>query len=154
MVSFLDYKIIVKHNNSLAPRDACFLFGAITLIAFAVSLGVARAGAWPVLPFAGLEILAFGCAFYYVYLHAGDFECITINENEVVVEKHQCKSSEVTTFQRYWVRAMIKTKPDGSQGIFIGSHGKDIEFGGRFVTDDQRVELLKKIKVAVSKQVS
>jgi uncharacterized membrane protein len=151
----LGYKIIARPNNSLSPEGSVKLLVGISSVALVIALGFARIGAWLVLPFAGLEIFAFAYAFYFTYLHSGDFESITIDDNSVVVEKRNYKELTTTVFQRYWaqvnVREVVKSKSgNGKSGLFISSHGNEVEFGRNFINDEQRTllarELRKKLK--------
>lgn len=92
-ITDLGYKIIARHNNSLTPKAGVKLLLALAGIVLVVGFGFARIGAWLVLPFAGLEIVAFAYAFHYIYLHSGDFESITIQNDSIVVEKEIIKKS-------------------------------------------------------------
>ncbi len=141
---------IAKPNNSLSPEGFMWLFLIIVSITMTVAVGVSLIGAWFVLPFAGLEIIAFACAFHYVLLHYEDYESITLTANEMVIEKHSCKSSEKFVFQRYWARVMLREASDGTCGLFIGSHGKEIEFGRRFMNDEQKLVIAKQLKQSLS----
>lgn len=146
-----DIVVIAKQNNSLSPKGFVWLFLSIFAITMTVGLGVALVGAWFVLPFAGLELLAFACAFYHVYLHYEDFERITINENDVIIDKQHAKHSERFTFQRYWAKVVLHDALDGKCGLFIGSHGKEVEFGRRFMTDEQRLVIAKNLRQQLQK---
>ncbi len=64
------------------------LMAALAALALVIALGFVHIGAWLVLPFAGLELVAFAFAFYYIRLHAGDFETITILDDVVRIEQH------------------------------------------------------------------
>lgn len=150
-VSDLGYKIIARPNNSLSPDDGVKLLLAMVSVALLIALGFARMGAWLVLPFAGLEMLVFAYAFYTVYLHASDFESITIEDDRVVVEKRNYKEFTTTVFQRYWaqvnVRDVVKSRGvNGKSGLFISSHGKEVEFGRNFINDEQRTLLARELK--------
>lgn len=138
--------IVAKPNNSLSPKGLLWLFISIAAITTTVALGVSLSGAWLVLPFAGFEVLAFAYALHHVYLHYGDFESVSLIGNEVVVEKHSYKSSEKFTFQRYWARVTLRNSLDGTCSIFIGSHGKEVEFGSRFMDNDQRKTVARQLK--------
>lgn len=137
---------VAKPNNSLSPQGFIWLFVGIVAITMTVAISVALVGAWFVLPFAGLEILAFACTFHYVLLHYGDYESITLTANEMVVEKCNCKRSERFVFQRYWAKVMLREASDGTCGLFIGSHGKEIEFGRRLMNDEQKLVIAKQLK--------
>lgn len=150
-VTDLGYKIIARHNNSLTPNAAVKLLAALSCIVFVVGFGFARIGAWLVLPFAGLEILAFTYAFYYIYLHSSDFESITIEADKVVVEKKDYNVVTTTVFQRHWAQVNLREVASvggviGKSGLFIRSHGKEVEFGKGFMNDEQRALLARELK--------
>ena len=150
-VANLGDKIIARPNNSLSVEDSVKLLAALAGIALVVALGFLHIGAWLVLPFAGLEIMAFAYAFHTVYLHADDFESITIENDRVVVEKRNVKEITTTVFQRYWAQvnvrdvAMIKGS-NGKCGLFISSHGNEVEFGRNFINDEQRSQLARDLR--------
>ncbi|CAN4274072.1 COG5488 Integral membrane protein [Methylophilaceae bacterium] len=150
-VANLGDKIIARPNNSLSVEDSVKLLAALAGIALIVALGFLHIGAWLVLPFAGLEIVAFAYAFHTVYLHADDFDSITIESDRVVVEKRNVKEITTTVFQRYWAQvnvrdvAMIKGS-NGKCGLFISSHGNEVEFGRNFINDEQRSQLARDLR--------
>ncbi len=150
-VADLGYKIIARPNNSLSVKDSVKLLAVLAGIALVVALGFLHIGAWLVLPFAGLEILAFAYAFYSIYLHADDFDSITIENERIVVEKRNVKEITTTVFQRYWAQvnvrdvAMIKGS-NGKCGLFISSHGNEVEFGRNFINDEQRSQLARDLR--------
>ena len=151
VITDLGYKIIARHNNSLTPKAGVKLLLALAGIVLVVGVGFARIGAWLVLPFAGLEILAFAYAFHYIYLHSGDFESITIENDSVVVEKRDYKEVTTTVFQRHWAQVSLREVASvggviGKSGLFIRSHGKEIEFGKHFMNDEQRALLARELK--------
>lgn len=147
----MDCKIIARPNNSLSPENSLKLMVVLAIVAFVVALGFAHVGAWLVLPFAGLELAAFAYAFYYVYLHSSDFESIAIDGDRVIVEKRSFRETSVTEFQRYWMQVHVRNIGRGKgvvskSGLFIGSHGKEVEFGKHFINDEQRVALAHELK--------
>ena len=150
-VANLGDKIIARPNNSLSVEDSVKLLAALAGIALVVALGFLHIGAWLVLPFAGLEIVTFAYAFHSVYLHADDFDSITIESDRVVVEKRNVKEITTTVFQRYWAQvnvrdvAMIKGS-NGKCGLFISSHGNEVEFGRNFINDEQRSQLARDLR--------
>jgi len=144
-VSDLHYKIIARPSNSLSPEGSVKLLGAIIVVVLLVALVFTQMGAWLVLPFAGMEIVAFAYTFYYIYLHSGDFESITIENDNVVVEKRNYKESTTIVFQRYWAQVNVR-EVNGKSGLFISSHGKEVEFGRNFINDGQRTLLVRELR--------
>lgn len=151
MLSVMDCKIIARPNNSLSPENSLKLMVILAVIAFVIALGFTHVGAWLVLPFAGVELAAFGYAFYYIYLHSGDFESIAIEEDKIIIEKRNFKETSITVFQRYWTKVHVRDVTNkkgfvGKCGLFISSHGKEVEFGQYFIDDEQRVTLARELK--------
>jgi uncharacterized membrane protein len=142
-VESADYVYTARRNNSLSSSGRLFVFSFI----LTVSLGIALAfsvllGAWPILPFAGLEMAVLYLAFRYMDRHAGDYERITIQGDNVAVEVQE--GPHVTRFElnRYW--AQVVCAADGSR-LALRSHGREIEVG-RHLCDDQRLEMASNLR--------
>ena len=146
-----DFKITVMPNNSLSVKNTIRLVMGLAIMSMLVGVGFALAGAWMVLPFAGLEIVAIAYAFYIIHLHSADFESITILDDDVIVEKNGYKTSSIAKFQRYWARVSVRKQSNGKEALFIGSHGKEVEFGKRFINDEQRALLASQLKQKLNK---
>ena len=50
-------------NCSISPAGLLCAFGVLAAVTLAIGIGFALMGAWLVLPFAGLEVLALAAAF-------------------------------------------------------------------------------------------
>jgi uncharacterized membrane protein len=55
-----------KRHCSISPLGLALVFGGLAALTLAIGAAFAAAGAWLVLPFAGLEVLALGAAFVAV----------------------------------------------------------------------------------------
>lgn len=153
-ISNLGNQIILRPNNSLLPEDAVKVIVTLAVVVFLVALGFMWMGAWLVVPFAGLEILAVAYAFHIMYLHSADFESITIAEDSVVIETRDYKKLTTTVFQRYWAQVTVRdvvsgNGADGRRAIFISSHGKEVEFGKKFINDEERALLARDLKQTI-----
>ena len=146
-VSFTDNQIVVRRNNAIAPLANVKLLIVMAVLTLIVALSFVQIGAWLVLPFAGLELLAFAVAFHFLTLHANDFESITIVDETVIVEKYTLKKSTKAVFQLYWAQVNLRKKANGMNALFVGSHGKEVEFGRGFINDEQRSTLVKEIRL-------
>ncbi|HSH73956.1 MAG TPA: DUF2244 domain-containing protein [Methylophilaceae bacterium] len=144
-----DYQIIARPNRSLSSRGMVKVVALIALFSLVVAIGFSLAGAWLVLPFAGLELLALAYAFYYINCHAGDYESITIAGDQLAVEKRNYKNTSQVVFSRYWARVLLRELPSGDQSLLLRSHGKEIEFGRNFMNNDQRLALAQQLKKRV-----
>ena len=59
---------------------------ALAALVLAIGAGFAVAGAWLILPFAGLEVLLLGAAFVLYARHAADYERIELESGRLSVE--------------------------------------------------------------------
>jgi len=70
----------------MSPAGLAKVFAALSFLVLAIGAGFAAAGAWLVLPFAGLEVLLLGAAFMLHARHAADYEKIELESGRVTVE--------------------------------------------------------------------
>jgi uncharacterized membrane protein len=143
--SVVAYKVTARPNSSLTQRETAVVVALIGLFSLSVAIGFSLAGAWLVLPFAGLEVLTVAGAFYYVTCHAGDYESITIEGDHLVVEKRSYNETSQKVFHRYWARVELFETPTGDQRLRLRSHGTEIEFG-RFLNNEQQIALAQQLK--------
>jgi uncharacterized membrane protein len=144
--SVVDYRIIARPNCSLSPKGRIGVVALIASFSLAVAIGFSLIGAWLVLPFAGLELVAVAYAFYYINCHAADYESITIEGDQLAVEKRYYKNTSQIVFHRYWARVLLRDLPSGDQSLLLRSHGKEVEFGRHFMNNDQRLALAQQLK--------
>lgn len=101
----------------------------------------ATLGYWLTLPFAGLEIGVLAWAFESLGRQCGDFETLTIEDDEVRVERKRGDHQEYLRLNRQWVSLIqVKKQAGGQVRVALRSHGKETELG-LFLTDEARSEL-------------
>ena len=61
-----------RPNCSISPAGLLGVFAALAIVSLAIGIGFAIAGAWLILPFVGLEIVALGIAFVACVRRFGD----------------------------------------------------------------------------------
>jgi uncharacterized membrane protein len=61
------------------------------------------------------------------------------------LEVHSLPAKRSTRFQSYWVRVLLE-QGSGRRRLVLSSHGRELEIGA-FLTDEERVELSRKLKV-------
>ncbi|MGH8732622.1 MAG: DUF2244 domain-containing protein [Burkholderiales bacterium] len=80
------FSLVLKRNCSMSPKALAGVFVVLALLVLAIGAGFAVAGAWLVLPFAGLEVLLLGTAYLIYARHAADYERIEIDAGRLTVE--------------------------------------------------------------------
>lgn len=126
---------------SLSPRGAQLFFIAVCIPTFAIAIGCAYFGFWPVLPFAGAEMALLGWALYTNMQRRHEHETIDITEAEVVVAYSRGETKRFV-FPRHWARVKIRRpkSPLHRGQLVIESHGRACEVG-QFLSEEERHRL-------------
>ena len=143
--TYNSFRVTFKPNSALTAVSKQKVIILLTLIPCAIGIAFCFLGAWLVLPFVGLEIVALAYAFYYVNRHETDYESISIEGDSLVVE--QCIDENVTqqVINPYWVKVAQHELPNGELHLYLQTHGKEFEIG-RYLTRKQRELLAKQLK--------
>ena len=80
------FSLTLKRNCSISPAGLLWVFAALSTLALMIGIGFAVAGAWLILPFAGLEVAGFAIAFLLYAKRAGDYEKIELDRGRLTVE--------------------------------------------------------------------
>lgn len=142
MVSPRESIELVPHC-SLDWRGAWLFFGTVCLGSLGVAGFVALQGFWPVLPFAGLEMLLLAWALRHSMARREQGQRILIDEAAVRVEsRHGLRRHQPTAtleFPRYWAQVKLRRaqNPLHPSRLTIESHGRACEVG-QFLTEEER----------------
>jgi uncharacterized membrane protein len=138
---------LLKRNCSLAPRQLAVIFGSLATVSLAIAGGFAARGAWMVLPFALVEVLALGVAFLVYARHAADYERIVLCRDCLLVET--CRATRVRREQ--CVPAFARVEYAGSRRELVGlvAAGRRIEVG-RFVPESDRAGLARQLRMQLN----
>jgi uncharacterized membrane protein len=123
----------LKRNCSMSPAGLAKVFAALAALVLAVGAGFAAAGAWLVLPFAGLEVLLLGAAFVAHARHAGDYEKIELLSGRLEIEV-----AEAERVARYQLQDARVSMEKGR--IVLRDASKELEVG-RHIGAEARTEL-------------
>ena len=122
------FSLTTRRNCSMPPQALVWLLVFTACLSFAIGIGFALFGAWPVLPFAGLEVAALATAFFVHARRAADCERIVVHDGEMRVEVHDAGRMSVHSFHPGWVR--LHTQRAGEDvRIGVRSHGRELEIG-------------------------
>lgn len=143
-------RFLIRPNCSLPWRDVVRFYLGMLLVSFSIAIAFALKGAWLILPFAGLEMLALGVALYIVARRATNWQEISINDDRINIVDYDSGREEVRSFQRAWAQvihegAAIKGHPSR---LSIRSHGRSVEVG-RCLNEDEKTYLAEQLHRAV-----
>ncbi|HXZ93462.1 MAG TPA: DUF2244 domain-containing protein [Burkholderiales bacterium] len=137
-----DFRLLIKRNCSISPAGLFRVFALLALATFGIGAGFAVAGAWLILPFAGLEVLALGLAFLLNGRHAGDYERIELERGRLTVEVAEGPRSARYAMDARAARVAVSREAEGYGAPRVhlrGAHGS-VELG-RYLDAERRVEL-------------
>lgn len=144
--SGIDYSIVARPNRSLSHRETVGVVAALALPLILISCAFALAGAWLVLPFAGLELLLLAFAFHAINRRAGDYESISISAGHLAVEKHHLGNTSQIVFNPYWTQVILHKIPGGEHRLCLRSHGNEVEVG-HYMNNEQRLTLAQQLNM-------
>ena len=118
---------LIKRHVSMTPRQLCVSFLLAAGLSLAIALVFSLIGAWPILPFAGLEAAALSLALVWHARRAEDFERITIDDGRVVIEVRESQRMRRIELDAPWVRVLF----DAAHGrVYLAAPGRQVEIGG------------------------
>jgi len=118
-------QVIVRPNRTLTLRGMTVLFAGLTVVVLTIGVGFTLAGAWPVLPFAGLELALVGAVLYRLFRHADDHDRIMIDRERVTVIRQRGRCEWRDEFQRYWTKVTLERGRSWYPSrLKVGSHGR------------------------------
>jgi uncharacterized membrane protein len=122
-----EFSVVLKRNCSISPAALLRVFALIALVSLAIGLGFAAVGAWLILPFAGIEVLALGIAFLANGRHAGDYERIAGSDGRLMVE---IANAERVSRHEFDVRtARVELLEGGEAGVVLRDRKQALELG-------------------------
>ena len=130
-----------RHAGSLEKRTFSLVFGSLVLLSLAIAAGFAAAGAWMVVPFAGLEVAALLAAAAAFLKRAGDFERVAVRGDRILVEVRERGVAEQFEFHRGWARLVALD----ADRVALRSHGRTVEIG-RYCSEDGRQMLARELR--------
>jgi uncharacterized membrane protein len=131
---------------SLSPRGALLFFASVVVVTLGIAAIATLLGFWPVLPFAGAEMLLLGWALRANMQRRFERESIDVTETEVVIE-YSLGTPRRVVFPRHWARVKIRRpkSPLHRGHLVIESHGRAHEVG-KFLTEEERRHLAAELR--------
>jgi uncharacterized membrane protein len=125
---------LLRRNCSATPRQFVGFYLAIAVFSLGLAVTIALTGAWMVLIFSGLEVIAVGVAFVIYARHAVDYERIQLRPHRLLIETRSAELVTQHELNPRWVRVEAGSVVNGKWGresepITLHVSGKKIEIG-------------------------
>ena len=131
-------------NRSLGAAGRRWFLGAMAATTLGLAAGAALIGAWPVMPFAGIEVALLLLAFHVVGMHDADFERVEIDAHEVRVQAREAESTTSFVAHKPWARVVVKER--GSRCTLGLAYAGRIVPLGRLMSDEGRRQLAAELR--------
>jgi len=141
------YGVELRPNCALTLRGALYFFASLCFVSFAIAGVFTALGFWPVLPFAGLEMLLLGWVLGLSMRQRHVVEHILISHSQVTIEARRPRSHERVVFPRHWAKVTLRVSHTAlhPSRLFIESQGRDFEVG-RFLVEEERRALATRLQ--------
>jgi len=138
---------LLKRNCSLAPGQLALVFASLAAVSLCIAAFFAVQGAWLVVPFACIEVLALGAAFVVYARHAADYERIVLCPDGLLVERRWAERLHREECAPAWVRVEY----NGARRELIGlvTDGRRIDVG-RLVPESDRRQLARQLRLRLN----
>ena len=140
---------VLRPSPPLAPRTLLAILGVVALINIAFALNFVLRGAWPVMPFLGLDVALLAWAFRASTRAARREERITLTASRLQVTRKPAKGApREWAFNPYWVRVEMDEPAEHWSQLTLWSHGKFLRIG-QFLAPAERARFAQTLKAAL-----
>jgi uncharacterized membrane protein len=133
-----------RPNRSLGRVARRWVLAGIAATTLGVAAAAAALGAWPVMPFAGIEVALVALAFRVFAMHDADFERLEVGAGEVSVEWRSARMHTRFVARRPWARVVLRQSGTRCT-LGLAYAGRTVPLG-RMLTDEGRRELAENLR--------
>ena len=133
------FSVLLKRNCSITPAGLARVFAFLVAVTLGIGIGFAAAGAWLVLPFAGIEVVLLAAAFIASGRHAADYERIERAGERLTVEMSDAGRTEQYEMHVRTTRVRLAREGHAAR-VLLSSNGREFEIG-RHLHERARAEL-------------
>ena len=140
------HRFELSPNCSLTSRAAALFYLSVVVACLPVAIACAVAGAWMVLPFAGLELAGLGFALWLSLRRGEVRERLRIDADEVLVGREDPVRSVERRYSRSraCVELAVARSRHWPSRLLIGTRGDATEIGA-FLTESERRRLMRRL---------
>lgn len=139
--------IVARPDCSASWRANMLLLTALAVPSLGAAIVFALAGAWPILPLAGLELLALGAALYCVNHKLQYRHVITVSDDCITIDKGFKAPRQSWSLRRDTTGMTIVSEENPWQGPELAVHDRDCSVSlGEFLGRDDQLQLIELLR--------
>ncbi|HEY1837026.1 MAG: DUF2244 domain-containing protein [Rhizomicrobium sp.] len=140
---------VLRPNPPASPRMLLVVLIIVASMNVAFGLSFILRGAWPILPFMGLDVALLAWAFHISKRDAQRYERVTLTHENLVILRHPAKGAAIEiALNPYWVRVDYDDPPKHWSRLLLKSHGKAVQIGS-FLSPPARHDFAERLKSAL-----
>jgi uncharacterized membrane protein len=141
------WRYVLRPNRSASWSQIKIFFALVASVSVSIALVFTALGFWPVLPFAGAELIVLWCCLCRNASAGDTTEVIDIDADTVAVARGRRTPQRRWSFERCWARIRLEPAPARlhPSRLLIGSHGRSVRLGS-FLTEDERTSLARALR--------
>ncbi|PXX89724.1 DUF2244 domain-containing protein [Marinobacter vulgaris] len=147
---------LLTPNRSMSWKGNIRIWLAAFILSMLISTGMLLVGAWPVLPFAGLELTALAAGFYYTSRKCQKREVLTFSQELIRLEKGLTHKEKEWELPRQYTRVWqdVPRHPWTPPKLHLQFRGEEISLAPFLNIDDteELVAILEKKGLRVEKR--
>lgn len=145
------FNAVLRPHRSLSPVGFAALMAVIAGVSFCAGLAFYLSGAWPIVGFLGLDVLAIYWAFRANYRSGRQFETLELTDGTLKVARvSPAGKVQRWQFQPYWLRVEMDDPPRHASQLTLSSHGRRLVIG-RFLSPPERLEVAMALRQALAR---
>ena len=147
---FLDAEL--SPNRSLSPVGFRVVMIAMAAMSLVPSVIFLSQGAWPVVGFMGLDVLALYLAFRYSYAQGRAREYVRVTVQDVDIQRLDRKGRQTSAerFPSYWTRISMDEPPEPDSQLTVSASGRSTTVG-QFLSAEERASLAAALREALAR---
>ncbi len=142
--------IVARPDKSATWRTNQMVLLALAVPSLGAAIGFALLGAWPILPFAGLELFSLGAALYYVDGKLRRCQVITVGASSVTIAKGSRYPRQTWRLKRDSARLTITPEVHPWEGPVLCVHDNQVSVTlGEFLARDDQLRLVALLRAEI-----
>ncbi|HVU21997.1 MAG TPA: DUF2244 domain-containing protein [Rhizomicrobium sp.] len=141
--------VVLRPAPPMSPRALSIILGIVVALNAAFATYFVSHGAWPMMPFMGVDIVLLAWAFRASTRAAKREEHVVLTPSSLNIARKSPEGvvSEVA-FNPYWVRVDIADPPEHASQLTLWSHGRGVRIGS-FLPPMERASFAERLKSAL-----
>ena len=145
------FSAVIRPHRSAGRPAARALAGTVAIALMVISVGFVIAGAWPVLPFFGLEVILLYAGLRFNQRTGNALEAINLTRSAFTVRRvDHWGNQSAFTFQPSWLQVDLCELPGHDNRLELRAHGRTVTIAS-FLQPHERRELALSLRRELSR---